>query len=144
MEDWKIIDRILKITDSRFQDDIIKKAKKHLKLPKDYVLPQEYRNNTPKKLEAMLKPFQAEGYFPAFPFGTDLYEEEILLGGSLKALAKTSKLLIIKGILFELFRFVPQKAIPLLQRMQLEKPSSLKEKILQKVVLAALRLNRKI
>jgi acyl-CoA hydrolase len=144
VEDWKIIDRILKITDSRFQDDIIKQAKKNLKLPKDYVLPAEYRNNTPKKLEEMLKPFQAEGYFPAFPFGTDLFEEEIILGGSLKALAKTSKPLIVRGILFELFRFVPEKAEPLLKRMQLDKPSNLREKILQKVVLAALRLNKKI
>lgn len=142
--DWQNIDRILKITDSQFQDDIIKKAKKNLKLPADYVLPQEYRNNTPKKLEAMLKPFQAEGYFPAFPFGTDLFEEEIILGGSLKALARTKKILILKGLLLELFRFVPKNAEPLLKRMQLEKPSSLKEKILQKVVLAALRLNKKI
>lgn len=85
--DSKIIEEILKITDSRFQDDLIMEAKLHGKLAPDFELAPEYRQNLPQKIEALLKPFQAEGHFAPFPFGTDFTTEEIAIGGSLKALA---------------------------------------------------------
>lgn len=142
--DSKIIEEIIKITDSRFQDDLIKEAKLHGKLAPDFELAPEYRQNFPQKLEALLKPFQADGHFTPFPFGTDFTTEEIAIGGSLKALAAKKKTAIIKGLVAELFRPIPPCAKPYLERMQLDKPKTGKEKIMRKVVLSAMRAHGKI
>jgi hypothetical protein len=142
--DSKIIEELLKITDSRFQDDLIKEAKLNGKLAPDFELAPEYRQNNPQKLEAMLKPFQADGHFVAFPFGTDFTAEEIAIGGSLKALTAKKKPAIIKGLIAELFRSAPPHAEPYLKRMQLDQPKTRKEKIMRKVVLSAMRANGRI
>ncbi|SHO46384.1 acetyl-CoA hydrolase/transferase C-terminal domain-containing protein [Desulfopila aestuarii] len=142
--DSKIIEEILKITDSRFQDDLIKEAKLHGKLAPDFELAPEYKQNYPKKLEMMLKEFQADGHFAPFPFGTDFTADEIVIGGSLKALAAKKKPAIVKGLIKELFRPIPHHAKPYLKRMELDKPKTGKEKIMRKVVLSAMRANGKI
>lgn len=49
--DSKTIEEILKITDSRFQEDLIKEAKLHGKLAPDFELAPEYRQNFPQKLD---------------------------------------------------------------------------------------------
>lgn len=142
--DSKIIEEILKITDSRFQEDLIKEAKLHGKLAPDFELADEYRQNYPEKLEAILQPFQADGHLPPFPFGTDFTPEEIAIGGSLKALAAKKKSSVIKGFAAEVFKSVPPHARPYLKRMQLDKPKTGKEKIMRKVVLSAMRAHGKI
>jgi hypothetical protein len=145
--DKDIIAEMIKVADSRFQDELIEKAKKSGKLPEDFVLPAEYRNNTPQKIDSILKSYQANGYFKTFPFGTDIMDDEVVLGGSLKAFkakAADSKLFVIKGLISEMFNDIPEKAIPYLRRMQLETTSSIKEKIMQKIVLLALRTSNKI
>ncbi len=141
LQDEKIIEEILKITDSRFQDDLIKKAKLNGKLSPDYELAEEYRHNNPQKLDAMLKPYQAKGYFSPFPFGTDFTMEEMLIGASLKSLTSKSKGAVVRGLLAEMFRPVPPKAEPFLKRMSLDKPVNRKEKIMRKVLLSAMRSN---
>ena len=142
--DSRIIEEILKITDSRFQDELIRKAKRYGKLAPDFELAPEYRQNFPKKIEALLKPFQADGHFVPFPFGTDFTAEEIAIGGSLKAYAVKKKPAIVKSLLAELLRPVPPQAEPFLKRMQLDAPKTGKEKIMQKVVLSAMRANGKL
>jgi hypothetical protein len=139
-----IIEEMLKVTDSRFQDDLIKEAKLHGKLAPDFELAAEYRQNTPQKLDAMLKPFQADGHFAPFPFGTDLTAEEVAIGGSLKTLKAKKKSAIIKGLIKELFKSAPPHAEPFLKRMQLDKPKTRKEKIMRKVVLSAMRAHGRI
>ena len=108
------------------------------------MLAPEFRQNTPQKLDKWLQPFQNDGHFVPFPFGTDFTAEEIVIGGSLKALAAKKKPIVIKGLLAEMCRPIPPQARPYLQRMQLDKPKTGKEKIMRKVVLSALRANRKI
>lgn len=142
--DSKIIEEMLKVTDSRFQGDLIKEAKRYGKLPPDFELAKEYTNNYPQKIESVLQPFKENGHFAPFPFGTDLTDEEIVIGGSLKKLAKKKKSTIMKGVIAELFKPVPTHAKSYLQRMQLETPQRGKEKILQKVVLSAMRAHGEI
>jgi hypothetical protein len=142
--DSKIIEELLKITDSRFQEDLIKEAKLNGKLAPDFKLPEEYRHNNPQRLESMFKPFQADGHFAPFPFGTDFTAEEIVIGGSLKALTAKKKPAIIKGLIAEMFKSVPPHAEPYLKRMQLDKPGTSKEKIMRKVVLSAMRASGRI
>lgn len=140
----RVIAELINISDSRFQNKLLDQAKKAGKIPLDYEIPAEYRNNTPEKITALLKPYQAYGIFKPFPFGTDLTETEIILGGSLKALKRLStgdRLKLAKGVLFELFRPFPESAHPYMERLNLDKPSSTKEKIMRKLVTFALRNN---
>lgn len=145
--DKDVIMEMIKVADSRFQDELLKKAKEAKKVPDHYEIPEEYRNNYPEKYEPILKKYQTEGYFKPFPFGTDLTDNEIALGGSLKAmkaLAQGSPLKMVGGLVAELFKSTPGKAKPFLEMMQLDKPSSLKEKVLKKMIVFALRHNKKI
>ena len=95
----------------------------------------------------LLKPYQDEGYFQAFPFGTDLLPDDVALGGSLKAmkaLAGGYPLKLVGGLLLELIRPIPKSAARHIERMKLENPSSLKEKLLRKMVVFALRNNKRL
>jgi acyl-CoA hydrolase len=142
-----VVMELLNIADSRFQPQLLAQAKKANKIPQDYEIPKEYRNNTPDKVAKLLKPYQAQGYFKAFPFGTDFTPEEVTLGGSLrgmKNLLTGSPLKFGRGVLFELLRPIPKSAEKYLVRMGLAKPASMKEKITRKLVLFALRNNKAI
>lgn len=145
--DKEVIERILNIADSRFQQQLLAQAKKAGKIPMDYEIPEEYRNNTPEKIAALLKPYQTSGLFQPYPFGTDLTRQEIILGGSLKAfkaLATGYPFRLIKGLFLELFRPIPQSAHDYLVRMDLYQPASLKERFLRKTVVFALRNNNQL
>lgn len=142
--DSKVIEEMLKITDSRFQDDLILEAKRNGKLAPDFQLAQEYKDNYPQKIDLLLKPFKSDGYFPPFPFGTDLTSDEIAIGSSLKRLTACNRVGVLIDIIAEIFKPVPHCATSYLRRMQLDHPKSGKEKILQKVVLSAMRANGKV
>lgn len=142
LSEEQITQEIIKIADSRFQPSLIKEAKKHGKLAPEWELPEEYRNNYPEKYEKIIREYQVKGYFKQFPYGTDLTQEEAILGGALKGLlAYTADKPIRTALklIAEFFKPVPQKALPYLKRMSLEKPSGLMEKLEQKTVLFALR-----
>lgn len=143
----QVIAEMINIADSRFQDQLLAQAKKAGKIPLDYQIPAEYRNNTPEKITALLKPYQAHGVFQAFPFGTDLTETEIVLGGALKGLKRLSsgnRFKLAKGVLLEFLKPVPASAQPFMERLKLGKPSSMHEKIMRKLVLFALRNNNSL
>lgn len=142
--DKLVIAEMINIADSRFQKQLLAQAKKAGKIPMDYEIPEQYRNNTPEKLKELLRPYQAQGYFPPFPFGTDLTKDDIELAGSLKALKALSTgypAKLAQGLLFEFFRPIPASAAHHLEAMQLAKPSSLKERLYRKMVVFALRNN---
>jgi hypothetical protein len=145
--DSEVIMELLNVADSRFQPQLLAQAKKAKKLPKDYEIPEKYRHNTPDKIVNLLKPYQDKGYFKAFPFGTDFTPDEITIGGSLKAmknLVTANKPKFIRGVVFELLRPIPKSAEKYLERMDLAKPSSIKEKITRKLIVFALRNNKAI
>jgi len=142
LPDSKIIEEMIKIADSRFQQQLVIKAKKHGKLPADYEIPEEYRNNYPEKVDAFIRSFQAQGQFKLFPFGTDIMQDEAVLAGSLKGLVayKNSKpVSTIVKLLAEMVKSVPEKAAPYLKRMNLEKPANFSERFQQKTVIVALK-----
>jgi len=142
LSDSRVVEEMVKITDSRFQQQIIDTAKRHGKLREDFVLPEEFKNNYPERIDAFLKPYQAEGYFKQFPFGTDFTPEEAVLGGSLKALKaykEVKPLSTIFRLIAEMLKPVPESAAPYLKRMDLEKPANFGQRFQQKTVLLALR-----
>jgi len=145
--DKEVIKEMINIADSRFQQQLVKQAKKAGKLPADYEVPEEYRNNTPEKITAFISPYQSQGHFKQFPYGTDFLPEEVALGGSLKMFKnfKTEQPVKTGILLFlEMFRHVPVKALPFLKIMELDKTLNINEKFMQKVVILALRKNSKI
>nr|MDA3857758.1 hypothetical protein [Roseovarius sp.] len=74
--DAETIAALLTITDRRFQDGLLKQAKTEGKIGADYVIPDEYRNNTPDRLGHWLRPYRQSGLLPEFPFGTDFTQTE--------------------------------------------------------------------
>ena len=143
----EVIAQMINIADSRFQKQLLDQAKKAGKISMNYQIPEEYRNNTPQKIAALLKPYQAQGLFQPFPFGTDLTTDDIALGGSLKALKGLSKgnpLKMLKGLLLEFFKPIPKSAHNHMERMNLLNPSSIKDKIMRKTVVFALRNNNEL
>ena len=147
MPESEVIKRMLNIADSRFQQQLLSEVKKAGKVESEYQIPEEYRNNYPEKIIGLLKPYQGQGYFKSFPFGTDLTDDDVALGSSLKvmkALGEASKIKMIAGLAAEFFRSVPASAERHLRRMMLDKPASFKEKIYRKMVIFALRKNGKI
>ncbi|MBK6559440.1 MAG: acetyl-CoA hydrolase [Comamonadaceae bacterium] len=84
--DSEVVKRLIAVADSRFQDELVKQAKAHGKLERDYEVPERYRNNLPEALEEKLHPWADAGLLPPFPFGTDLTADELKIVGALKKL----------------------------------------------------------
>ncbi len=140
--DKEIIAALLNVADSRFQADLLAKAKVAGKIPVDYEIPERYRNNLPEVLAARFKAYREAGVFPAYPFGNDFTAEELILGRALKGLkAKMSnKLGTMSGGIFKLIQGgpVPERALPYLRRMQLDNPVTFKDKLVQSLLIAEL------
>ena len=140
--DKEIIAELLNVADSRFQPELLQKAKDSGKMPLDYEIPERYRNNYPEALEAKFKTYQSRDLFPAFPFGDDFTDQELVLGKALKGLeAKMEhKVGTMAGGIFSFIKGggIPDKAIPYLQRMQLENPTHFKDKVVQSLLVAQL------
>ncbi len=141
--DQDIVKAMLNVADSRFQDALLAEAKRHQKIPADYQIPPEYRNNTPQALAGLLHGFKSQGLFAPFPFGSEFSRVEMLLAHALKVLKAKSG----KGHEQELGAALqglpdtpPDSAMPMLQRMGLDQPATRDEAGLQKTVLLGLRL----
>ena len=61
-----MIAALLAIADSRFQQALAEQAQSAGKLPKDFVLPERYRNNTPERLQTLHQAHAAA--LPEFPW----------------------------------------------------------------------------
>ena len=138
-----VVARLLNIADSRFQEQLLQQAKDAGKIAGDYVIPDQYRNNTPERLQRVADRFRKQGLFPTFPFGTDFTHEELVLSevlqslkakmGSRRALFRTLAGAVGAGL------SPPAAAAPYLARMGLDQPRDLKESAVQKLIVAELR-----
>jgi len=139
--DKDVIAAMVQIADSRFQEELVQKAKARGKLPGTYRVPDRFRNNLPERLEKDLKSSRQQGMFPAFPFGTDFTPEELVLG---KALRRLKEEMAAKKIplpsLKEARKVLgaPEVARPYLERLKLDRPANAKETMMQKMVIYAL------
>jgi acyl-CoA hydrolase len=88
--DRDVIAAMLAITDSRFQDELLREAKHAGKIERSFALPKWARDNTPEAITRMLQPCMESGLLPAFPFGTDFTETEQRLIPALQALKDAS------------------------------------------------------
>lgn len=139
--DQEVIAEMLNVTDSRFQEELLAQAKKAGKIAADYEIPEAFRNNTPERLQELLAPFRAQGYFKDFPFGTDYTPEEITLARALRGLkdkVSTRKYRTAAGIVRHLFCKPPAAVLPMLSRMKLAAPRCIKDRAMRAAVVYAL------
>ncbi|MEW6080065.1 MAG: acetyl-CoA hydrolase/transferase C-terminal domain-containing protein [Thermodesulfobacteriota bacterium] len=138
---------LIQIADSRFQDGLLARARKAGKIPVSYRIPDRFRNNYPEALADKLAPYRKQGLFAAFPGGTELTAEEVALGGALRRFrqkAGRNPLAVAAVVAGRMFSPAPPAADPYLQRMRLDHPVDLKERLLRGIVLAALAADGKI
>ena len=138
--DAEVIGAMLSIADSRFQEELMETAKAAGKLPADYRLPRAFTRNTPERLKTQYRRYREKGLFPEFPLGSDFtYVEEMLV----RALAWLQRQVRPRG-LAEMARSGPvsdetrRHFQPHLERMGLEEPQGLKERLYQQLLLKAL------
>lgn len=140
--DSEVIAALVDVMDARFQKSLVRDAQGAGKLPASYRIPDRARTNVPERIAGQLRPLRDHGLFAEYPFGSDLTPEERTLGGALRWLqAETStpmhKLTTIAKAL--LTGTTDAALQPLLARMTLDHPTSLKERGLQKLVALAIR-----
>jgi acyl-CoA hydrolase len=139
--DAEVAAAMLAIADSRFQPALLAEAQRAGKLPASYRIPDAHRRNLPEALEAALAPHRAAGRFAALPFGSDLSAEEIRLGGALRRLKARSETWRGKlGIAAALARPLPrdEESRKLFARMGVESPKGLRERLMRRLIAAAL------
>jgi acyl-CoA hydrolase len=141
--DSEVIKELLNVADSRFQPQLLEQAKQSGKLEAGYEIPEPFRQNTPERLEEMLRPFRAQNLFPSFPLGCDFTAKELTLGAALRAVkarvARTPKW----KLAWAAWRFdaanIPAAARPYLERLDLTAPGSLQDKVARLLVVEELR-----
>jgi hypothetical protein len=137
--DEEVATALVQIADSRFQEALLQEAQRAGKVARSYHIPERFRDNRPERLDALLAPYRAQGLFQQFPFGTDLTPEEIVLAKALRSLKRivSQRRLPVPHPLGTMIR-PPDSAQPYLERMGLDAPRSLKDRLLRGAVLYAL------
>jgi acyl-CoA hydrolase len=140
--DSETIAALLNITDSRFQSQLLREAQAAGKIAKDYAIPDIHRRNTPAALEQALAAHRQAGLFSEFPFGTDFAADEIVLARALKHLRNrtatfSGKVTALGGALLR--GAGSSELRPYLERMKLDRPRSVAEWTMQRLLASALR-----
>jgi acyl-CoA hydrolase len=134
--DREVIAAMLAITDSRFQDALLREAKDAGKIERSFELPQAVRDNTPDAIARVLQPAVDGGLLPPFPFGTDFTDTEQRLLPALQRLKSASLpelvTLFMRGV------FSTGHNHDCLERLQLAHPQRPTERIYAALVRGAL------
>jgi acyl-CoA hydrolase len=141
--DQEIIKAMLNVADSRFQEELLAEARKHKKIPADYRIPEQFRNNTPERLSAALKELKAQGLFPDFPFGTEFTAEELSVLHALKNLKNRMAGPDAAGfpeIMAALPEEIPNGLSPMFERMGLTRAETAQEVQSRKTLMLACKL----
>ncbi len=139
--DSEVAKRMIQIADSRFQDELLQQAQAAGKIEAGWQVPEAYRHNTPQQLEQLLQPFRQRGLFPAFPFGCDFTEQELVLGKALKAVKARAQRTPKWRLLLQALRAgePPAAAHAYLQRLNLMEPRDLQQRVARTLLLEELR-----
>lgn len=136
--DAEVIQALLTVTDSEFQEELLETAKSNGKLAADWKIPDWACNNTPSSLQDFVHEAQATEFFPPFPFGSDFTTEEEKL---LLALQRLQAAVPFPSRLFHLLAQGCRRSAGAyeaeLERMKLRKVSSPSEWLFQKLLLGS-------
>jgi len=140
--DRDVIAAMLAVADSRFQPELLRQARDARKIPADYEIPAQYRDNAPERIARALAPLRDHGLLPDFPFGSDFTPTERalmpaleLLDGAAHSPARMLGLLL--GTISA--RENPDREARCLARMQLENPRTMRDRLYRRLVRGALR-----
>jgi len=138
--DADVIAAMLAVSDSRFQDELVRAAKDAGKLPKNYEIPPAHRQNMPERIVEALKPAREAGLLPPFPFGSDFTDVEQRLIPALEILQDAQRTpLRLAGLLWRGVRRTPDAADQAcLARLGLDRPATWPERLYRALVSAAL------
>ncbi|MBX3588165.1 MAG: acetyl-CoA hydrolase [Ramlibacter sp.] len=132
--DGEVIERLIAIADSRFQQALVQQAQAAGKLAASYTVPERYRHNLPERLDAQLHPWSEAGLLPDFPFGTDLTADELHIVRALKRMQRATShpgelvSMVLKSL------WTDREAPPAyLQRLGLDEAGSFKKLFLRKL-----------
>jgi acyl-CoA hydrolase len=131
---------MLAISDARFVDELAAQAIRAGKLPADFEVPARCRLNTPANVAAALAPFAKSALLPTFPFGSDFDETELRILPALlwlkKRIGKPHLWPALAGAL--LMPGMARQGDACLDRLGLAHPTSLRERVLARLVRGAL------
>lgn len=139
--DAEVAKALINIADSRFQDELLAQAIASGKVEAGYQVPAAHRHNRPERLAEIIGGHANDERFCPFPFGTDLTEMEQKLGKALKAVKAKAEQTPKLKLVWQAFRASapgPEMA-PYLQRMGLEQPGTLQDRIVRTLLVDALR-----
>jgi hypothetical protein len=136
--DRDCIAAMLGITDARFQDELLRRAKDAGKIEPGFTLSAEWRNNAPEEVARSLQPARAAGHLPLFPFGTDFTPVEQQLIPALQLLRAASPLAIAALALRGLRASAGPDLHDCLVRMGLDAPQRIADRISALVLRGAL------
>jgi acyl-CoA hydrolase len=136
--DAEVAKRLIAVADSRFQEELLAFAQREGKVEASFELPPLWRHNTPGRIAEELGEARRTGLLPDYPFGTELTEQERLLGASLrriKALSEEPGHFIARAFRAILHHPDPDAARPYLERIHLEHPHTSREFLVQQLLL---------
>jgi hypothetical protein len=138
--DAEVIAAMLGVTDSRFQDELMRRAKDAGKLQRNFEIPAEARDNHPERIVTALKPAREAGLLPTFPFGSDFTEVEQRLIPALQVLQDAQRIpLRLAALLWQGLLSSPDTADrECLARLGLDEPKTWPERVYRALVGAAL------
>src|SRR5438132_6634753 len=138
--DEETIAALLNVADSRFQEELLSRARAAGKIRADYRIPEAFRNDFPGPLAPALESHRRQGYFSEYPFGTDLTGDEIALARALKYLERrTGSALARLGTAAAALGARPaERHASALKRMGLDTPRDFRERLLQRLVVLGL------
>ena len=138
--DRDVVIAMLKVADSSAQPQLQRAATEAGKLEPPFILPAEARSNHAERIRAVLGPARRDGLLPSFPFGTEMTATEQTLIAPLGFLKSASRTELVRTILAGAsFEKPGAEESAGLQRMGLDAPHTLKERVLRAVLLGAMR-----
>ncbi|HEY0107233.1 MAG TPA: acetyl-CoA hydrolase/transferase C-terminal domain-containing protein [Rhizomicrobium sp.] len=135
--DEDVVAAMLAIADSRFQGDLLARAKDAGKIARDYAIPAAHRENHPERIAQALAPLRACGLLPDYPFGTEFTPVEQRLLAALGRLKDAAPLALARFAAAGLSA-APREDEPL-ARMGLARPRSMSERLYRALLRGALK-----
>jgi len=129
---------MLAIADARFHEELIRAAKQARKLPRDFRAADAWRANTPGALAARLSAARQRGVLPDYPFGSDFDATELHLLSALAWLRRNARSpRTWMKLAMAAWSSGPEQPAAL-ARMDLAEPLSWRERLLARLLRAAL------
>ncbi|MBB3048096.1 acyl-CoA hydrolase [Litorivivens lipolytica] len=135
--DGEVIKALLNIADSRFQPNLLARAVADGKVEPEYAIPPQYRDNTPARIAQVIGELRKTDSLPAYPFGTDFSDEELLVAKTLKELQASGS-----GALLDILKplgKLPPQVHHWLEVLGLSGTGSIKDRLLERVLAQALK-----